>query len=101
MTVGCAGEGVACHNPHHLRHHMPLQVAASAGKPAPVPTAVLKRFPHLAGCTPLLLPDNILRQVHLVPIAPALCARGVFCVPCRHTLLPMFSTTRCLLRFLS
>ena len=69
-----AGEGVACHNPHRLRHHMPLQVAASAGKPAAVPTPVLKRFPHLAGCTPLLIPDNILRQVGPATIVLALCA---------------------------
>ncbi|KAK9832555.1 hypothetical protein WJX81_008597 [Elliptochloris bilobata] len=58
-------EGVACHNPHRLRHHLPLQMAMHASKPAAVPTAVLKRFPHLAGCTPLLIPDNILRQVDL------------------------------------
>ncbi len=61
-----AGEGVACHNPHRLRHHMPLQVGVHAGKPAGVPAAVCKRFPHLAGCTPLVIPDNILRQVDLV-----------------------------------
>ena len=81
---------MACHNPHRLRHHMPLQVAASAGKPAPVPTPVLKRFPHLAGCTPLLIPDNILRQVAPTTIFPALCAKIllVYCVhSCRRALL--------------
>ena len=56
---------------------MPLQVAASAGKPAAVPTPVLKRFPHLAGCTPLLIPDNILRQVGPETGAPALCAEAL------------------------
>ena len=45
---------------------MPLQVGVHAGKPAGVPAAVCKRFPHLAGCTPLVIPDNILRQVDLV-----------------------------------
>lgn len=81
---------MACHNPHRLRHHMPLQVATQAGKPAGVPAAVLKRFPHLAGCTALLIPDNILRQVDLVctPDAPqALSLLGAFgCNPSTATL---------------
>lgn len=61
---------------------MPLQVAASAGKPAPVPTPVLKRFPHLAGCTPLLLPDNILRQVGPVAVGSRPVRKASACVVC-------------------
>lgn len=81
---------MACHNPHRLRHHMPLQVATQAGRPAGVPAAVLKRFPHLAGCTALLIPDNVLHQVDLVraPDAPpALSLLGAFgCNPSTATL---------------